>query len=386
MKITTNKKNILFLIVAAILFLNGCTKTDDKIDDNRPEISYNAQNVFTLNATIIAFGPTNIGGKAVSYQVQPSLPAGLSIDPSTGVISGTPTKVTAMTTYVVTAINLAGSSSVEVFISINGVAIVTTNLKIEDSNTFTYITLSQAEFAYWNTPGNTLDNDITDAKVKDICKNEIYSVLKDDFDFIIFDMNNIALPDGMPYGQFSAVKNDVQGIGSYLFNHTAKYGSAGKLKGIYILYKNNIDLGPVIHEMTHCWANMAVPQNYDLHWDKVKGILSGVDNNMADIELYLAGAIPASEIKDPESLAIYNDSRFTNKVRTPSSTTSQKIFKSLVVVLTPQALTTTEISTYKTRIDHITTKETVKPVYQNMKVKSRGHFELNIGGLDSSKK
>jgi hypothetical protein len=199
-------------------------------------------------------------------------------------------------------------------------------------------------------------------------------------------MNNIDLPAGMPYGQYTGVKNDIQGIGLYLFDHTANYGSAGKLKGVYFLYKNNIDVGPVIHEMTHCWANWAVPQNSALHWDSVKGILTGVNYNMADIELYLAGAIPASEITDPASLAIYNDSRFVNKVRIPNSATSQKTFKSLVVVITPQALTAAEIGSFKTKIGHITTQEAVGPIYQNMKAKSRGHFTLNIGGLDASKK
>jgi hypothetical protein len=475
MKITTNKINVFFFIVATFLVLNSCSKTDDPKNEDRPAISYSTPSVFTVNTAIIALSPTNTGGKLVSYAVSPALPAGLSIDPSTGVISGTPTTVTAiatytvtatnsggsttfdvvvtvnmkevapsityktpnifavgtavtllsptntggkivsysispilpsgltldtttgvisgtptiakaMATYTVTATNLAGSSTFGIVITVNAVASVTTNLKIEDSNTFASITFSPTDFAYWNTPGNTLDNNTVDGKIKTICKNEIYSVLKDDFDFIIFDMNNIDLPAGMPYGQFTGVKNDIQGIGLYLFDHTANYGSAGKLKGIYFLYKNNIDVGPVIHEMTHCWANWAVPQNNGLHWDSVKGILTGVNYNMADIELYLAGAIPASEIKDPASLAIYNDSRYTNKVRNPSSATSQKTFKSLVVVLTPQDLSPTEISSFKTKIGHITTQGTVDPIYQNMKVKSRGHFVLNIGGLDASKK
>lgn len=385
MKITTNKINTFFFIVATFLVLNSCTKSDDTEIENRPAISYSTPNVFTVNKAIIALSLTNTGGKAASYAVSPTLPAGLSIDPSTGVISGIPTTVTATATYTVTATNSGGSSTFGIVITVNDV-VPTTNLKIEDSNTFTYITLSATDFAYWNNPSNTFDNASATEKVKAICKKEIYSALKDDFDFIIFDMNNIDLPAGMPYGIYNPVKNDVQGIGKPLYDHTADYGSAGKLQGIYFLYKNNIDLGPVIHEFAHRWANSAVPQNYSGHWDDVKGILTGVSNNMADIELYLAGAIPASEITDPASLAIYNDSRYVNKVRIPSSATSQKIFRSLVIVLTPQALTSTEITSFKTKIGHITTQEKVDPIYQNMKAKSRGHFVLNIGGLDASKK
>jgi hypothetical protein len=44
-----------------------------------------------------------------AYTVSPALPPGLSIDPSTGVISGSPTAVSAQATYVVTGSNSGGS-------------------------------------------------------------------------------------------------------------------------------------------------------------------------------------------------------------------------------------------------------------------------------------
>ena len=52
----------------------------------------------------------SISGAGFSYSVNPSLPAGLSIDPATGIISGTPTVVTPMTAYTVTALGPSGSS------------------------------------------------------------------------------------------------------------------------------------------------------------------------------------------------------------------------------------------------------------------------------------
>lgn len=264
---------------------------------------------------------------------------------------------------------------------------ISTNLKIESSNTFCNLKLSDEEYNYWNS--NSINSTEAPSKLKALCKKEIYPVLKDEFDFIIVVMNNTDLPSGMPYGEYQHIKNDIQGIGLDSFNHTAEYGSAGKLQGIYFLYKNNIDLGPVLHEMFHRWGNWAVPQNYGGHWDNVKGILTSVSNNYADIELYLAGAIPASEIKDAESLAIYNDSRFTNKTRIPNSSNSQKNFKSLVVVMGKSDLTDTEISDFKKRISNITRtpdQGTTNAAYQNIYNKTRGLLTLSIGELDEAKK
>ena len=55
--------------------------------------------------------PTVGGGPVLSWTVAPELPAGLSVDPSTGVLSGTPASPAAATVYTVTATNLAGSTT-----------------------------------------------------------------------------------------------------------------------------------------------------------------------------------------------------------------------------------------------------------------------------------
>ena len=49
------------------------------------------------------------------------LPSGLSLDPSTGEISGTPNAVTPSTVYTVTASNSGGSDSVDITIVVNDV-------------------------------------------------------------------------------------------------------------------------------------------------------------------------------------------------------------------------------------------------------------------------
>ena len=63
--------------------------------------------------------PTNNGGTVTSWSVSPSLPTGLTLDSSTGEITGTPTDITPSATYTVTASNSGGSTTVDITIEIN---------------------------------------------------------------------------------------------------------------------------------------------------------------------------------------------------------------------------------------------------------------------------
>ena len=67
----------------------------------------------------VSDAPT-VAGPVTSYTIQPALPAGLSIDPTTGVISGTPTAASAQASYTVTASNSAGSTTAAVSITVLG--------------------------------------------------------------------------------------------------------------------------------------------------------------------------------------------------------------------------------------------------------------------------
>ncbi len=81
--------------------------------------------------------PTSSGGPVASYWAA-SLPAGLTLDGSTGVISGTPTGPTGTTVYVVTATNAAGSTTVDLTITVGTSLDPPSDLKYSE-NPVTYV-------------------------------------------------------------------------------------------------------------------------------------------------------------------------------------------------------------------------------------------------------
>ncbi|OFZ00975.1 MAG: hypothetical protein A2Z97_04835 [Bdellovibrionales bacterium GWB1_52_6] len=77
---------------------------------------------YTKGSAIADNIPTNSGGAVISYAITPALPAGLALNTVTGVISGTPSVISALTSYTVTASNSGGSTSATVLITVNDVA------------------------------------------------------------------------------------------------------------------------------------------------------------------------------------------------------------------------------------------------------------------------
>jgi hypothetical protein len=75
-----------------------------------PKIAYPAGNhaLFRWDAAPI-LAPTNTGGPALAYAITPALPAGLTFDPATGQISGTPSALSPVTSYTITASNVSGA-------------------------------------------------------------------------------------------------------------------------------------------------------------------------------------------------------------------------------------------------------------------------------------
>ena len=68
-------------------------------------------NINGTEGTAISNVIPTVTGTVASYSIEPTLPAGLSIDPTTGVISGTPTATAASAIYTVRATNEGGNTS-----------------------------------------------------------------------------------------------------------------------------------------------------------------------------------------------------------------------------------------------------------------------------------
>ncbi len=83
------------------------------------DLSYTTPNVFTRSVHIAPLHPTVGGGAVASYSISPALPAGLSLNTTTGVISGTPRAVSAENEYTITATNIAGSATANVTVTVN---------------------------------------------------------------------------------------------------------------------------------------------------------------------------------------------------------------------------------------------------------------------------
>ena len=122
----TRSRAQLFSGLFLVLFSVGCTpKLVGKLDAMDPQaspsqtpsiavtiapspLSYLTPLICNLASPIVAQVPT-ISGSSLQYSVSPSLPPGLVLNPSVGIITGVPTTVTPPTNYTVTATNLAGS-------------------------------------------------------------------------------------------------------------------------------------------------------------------------------------------------------------------------------------------------------------------------------------
>ena len=96
-----------------------------------PSISISTATVTATVGTAIAdITITSSGGTVSSYGINPTLPEGLTLDPSNGTISGTPTAVSTSTSYTITATNSSGTDTVTLTIVVNAAAVAAPSISI----------------------------------------------------------------------------------------------------------------------------------------------------------------------------------------------------------------------------------------------------------------
>ena len=95
----------------AALLLQGCSSDDPPPLTAPAAITYSAPvAVYGANVPAAPNSPTVTGGAPTGWTSSTPLPAGLTLDSGTGVISGTPTAVTANATYAITGMNAVGAA------------------------------------------------------------------------------------------------------------------------------------------------------------------------------------------------------------------------------------------------------------------------------------
>ncbi len=91
------------------------------VNDQAPAtFSYaGATAIYVVGTPITPNPPINTGGAVLSYSVSPTLPAGLTLSTTTGVMTGNPTTVSPTSRYTVTAANSGGNATALLSITVN---------------------------------------------------------------------------------------------------------------------------------------------------------------------------------------------------------------------------------------------------------------------------
>ena len=111
----------LYLALALLLLMSACGGGSNSPTPPPPApsgLSYPSPQVLTVGVLMMPVS-ASVTGSVASFTVSPALPAGLTLNTTTGQITGTPTVATAMTNYVMSAQNAGGATSFQLSITVN---------------------------------------------------------------------------------------------------------------------------------------------------------------------------------------------------------------------------------------------------------------------------
>lgn len=319
----------------------------------------------------------------------------------------------------------------------------THTIEIHPNNRVASLLMSSTEYSDWKTN----DHFSTNSTVRKNLIADIYEKFDDHFDFIFLILNETTIPTGLPYGQLIQVSNADLGLGLAVYDYSGDYGSSGKLKAVMHLTRLNLlETGPSLHELMHNWGNFGIPTegtyngtdfySFQPHWGftggSTKGQLGGfkqstlVENGgnsytmdsfgsfanggnsvpYNELELYLMGMIPITDVSSFDVLTditsfTNNTSTFTVTANTktnftptsletllgariPSSTTSQKDFKLLNIVLTDTPLTTDQWNTIDMMSERFGRTADNGSVIYNFWEATGGIGTIETGNLDTN--
>jgi uncharacterized repeat protein (TIGR02543 family) len=141
-------------ILATNVASNRIAASSDFASPPPPAFTYSPASVSTISGSALPTAtPVLTGGDINSYSVSPSLPNGLNLNTTTGVISGTPTLSSPRTTYVVTGTQSSSGlqATASVSITVNKPA---TTITLQLANSAVQVGVTNTITATTSAPGN----------------------------------------------------------------------------------------------------------------------------------------------------------------------------------------------------------------------------------------
>lgn len=271
------------------------------------------------------------------------------------------------------------------------------SLSIHGSGRFAIMELADDAYERWRTGRQT----VQEVRALTQTTSQFFADL---FDFVVFVDDEDTVEHGMYHGLHYTVRNDTQGIGPQ-YDSAHRYGLWRRLQGvIHLSSQAGLRSGAGLHEIAHRWGNYVLPSvadGTDAHWNfsdvggQLGGWQAGTLRDLGDgvwqaqgpeghltfqpmanggngvpyasLELYLMGLIgpeetaPAFHVADEaewvdSSRGIFRADRIRTVTldeivaqwgpRLPDVTTSQKSFRTLVIVLTPRPLPPARLALY----------------------------------------